>query len=380
MVYQPMLEVLAYLRANGFKTYIVSGGGIEFMRPWAERVYGIPPEQVVGSSVKTKFEMRDGKPVLVRLPEVNFNDDKGGKPVGIHEHIGRRPVMAFGNSDGDLQMLQWTAAGAGPRFCLYVHHDDAEREYAYDRTDHLAKLDKGWDEAKSKGWTVVSMKSNWNTVFSAAKSEITAIDILLEPDATMLRRAKVNNERLLKVYPEGFALDAAHAPHITLLQCFVRSADLDRLNAAVESVFDATNVAAMKLEAFKYYYAATGATGVAGICAKPSPEIVRLQADVIAAARPFMVESGPIGAFTAPHDDPATDAAIIQYVSTFAMKMSGEHFNPHVSTGVAPKDYLDEMLAEPFEPFTFSPVGAAVYQLGPYGTAARKLKEWTLKP
>ena len=128
-----MLELLAYLRANGFKTFIVSGGGIEFMRPWSESVYGIPPEQVIGSSIKTKFELRDGKPVLVRLPEVNFIDDKAGKPVGIQQHIGRRPIAAFGNSDGDLQMLQWTAAGAGPRFCLYVHHTDAEREWAYDR-------------------------------------------------------------------------------------------------------------------------------------------------------------------------------------------------------------------------------------------------------
>jgi hypothetical protein len=165
MVYQPMLEVLAYLRASGFKTFIVSGGGIEFMRPWTEKTYGIPPEQVVGSSVKTKFELRDGKPVLVRLPELNFNDDKGGKPVGINEHIGRRPIMAFGNSDGDLQMLQWTAAGSGKRFCLYVHHDDSAREYVYDREDGLARLDKGLDEAAAKGWTVVSMKNDWKTVF-----------------------------------------------------------------------------------------------------------------------------------------------------------------------------------------------------------------------
>jgi len=169
MVYQPMLEVLAYLRANGFKTFIVSGGGIEFMRPWMEKVYGIPPEQVVGSSVKTKFELRDGQPVLVRLPEVNFNDDKGGKPVGINQHIGRRPIAAFGNSDGDLQMLQYTGAGSGTRFCLYVHHDDAAREYAYDREDGLAKLDKGLDEAAVKGWTVVSMKNDWQTVFPAER-------------------------------------------------------------------------------------------------------------------------------------------------------------------------------------------------------------------
>ena len=147
MVYPPMLELLAYLRANGFKTFIVSGGGIEFMRPWSERVYGIPPEQVVGSSVKMKFELRDGKPVLVRLPEINFVDDGPGKPVGIQMQIGRRPIAAFGNSDGDLQMLQWTAAGAGPRLCLYVHHTDADREWAYDRAN-VGGLDKGLDEAR----------------------------------------------------------------------------------------------------------------------------------------------------------------------------------------------------------------------------------------
>ena len=165
MVYQPMLELTAYLRANGFKTFIVSGGGIEFMRPWTEKVYGIPPEQVVGSSGKTTFEMRAGKPVLVKLPEVNFIDDKAGKPIGIQSHIGRRPIAAFGNSDGDLQMLQWTAAGSGPHFCLYVHHTDAEREWAYDRQSHIGKLDKGLDEAKAKGWTVVSMKDDWKTIF-----------------------------------------------------------------------------------------------------------------------------------------------------------------------------------------------------------------------
>jgi hypothetical protein len=169
MVYQPMLEVLAYFRANGFKTFIVSGGGIEFMRPWTEKVYGIPPEQVVGSSIKTKFEMHDGKPVLVRLPELNFIDDKEGKPVGINQHIGRRPVAAFGNSDGDLQMLQWTTAGSGARFGLLVHHTDAAREWAYDRKSSIGHLDKALDEAQTQGWTVVDMKADWKIVFPFEK-------------------------------------------------------------------------------------------------------------------------------------------------------------------------------------------------------------------
>ena len=164
-VYKPMLELLEYLRANGFKTYIVSGGGIEFMRPWVERVYGIPPEQVVGSSIKVKYEVRQGTPVLARLPEINFIDDKAGKPVGIHYHIGRRPIAAFGNSDGDFQMLEWTTTGSGPRFGLIVHHDDAEREWAYDRKSSIGKLDRGLDEAAKRGWVVVSMKRDWKFIF-----------------------------------------------------------------------------------------------------------------------------------------------------------------------------------------------------------------------
>ena len=165
-IYQPMVELLAYLRANGFKTYIVSGGGIEFMRPWVEKAYGVPPEQVVGSSVKTKFEIVDGKPSLVRLPEVNFIDDGPGKPVGINQYIGRRPIAAFGNSDGDQQMLEWTAAGSGPRFLLLVHHTDGVREYAYDRKSAFGKLDKALDEATLKGWTVVDMKEDWRKIFA----------------------------------------------------------------------------------------------------------------------------------------------------------------------------------------------------------------------
>jgi haloacid dehalogenase-like hydrolase len=175
MVYQPMLELLVYLRANGFKTFIVSGGGIEFMRPWAEKVYGIPPEQVIGSSTKTKFEMRDGKAVLVRLPELNFIDDKDGKPIGINQHIGRRPVMAFGNSDGDREMLEYTQSGSGARFMLLVLHDDAAREYAYGPAKGLPDVKLGaftqalFDQAKKDGWTVVSMKDDWKRVFAFEK-------------------------------------------------------------------------------------------------------------------------------------------------------------------------------------------------------------------
>jgi len=168
MAYQPMLELLAYLRANGFKTFIVSGGGVDFMRIFSERVYGIPPEQVVGSTGKVKFELRDGKPALVKLPEIQFVDDKDGKPAGIHQFIGRRPVASFGDSDGDLQMLQWTAAGPGARFCLYVRHTDAEREWAYDRRSFIGRLDKGLDEPQARGWTVVSMKDDWKTIFPPA--------------------------------------------------------------------------------------------------------------------------------------------------------------------------------------------------------------------
>ena len=166
LVYQPMLELLAYLRANGFKTFIVSGGGIELMRPWTERVYGIPPEQVIGSSIKTQFEMRGDIPILMRLPQVNFIDDKAGKPVGINEKIGRRPIAAFGNSDGDLEMLQWTTLGGStPRFGLIVHHTDAEREYAYDRKTEFGRLDRALDVAPINGWTVVDMKGDWKQIF-----------------------------------------------------------------------------------------------------------------------------------------------------------------------------------------------------------------------
>jgi hypothetical protein len=164
-VYQPMLELIAHLAANGFEVWIVSGGGIEFMRPWAERVYGVPPERIIGSSVRTKYALRDGRPAIVRLPAVDFIDDKAGKPVGIHKFIGRRPIAAFGNSDGDFEMLEWVTSAPGPRLGVFLHHDDAEREVAYDRNSHFGRLERGLDEAPKRGWTIVSMKRDWKRVF-----------------------------------------------------------------------------------------------------------------------------------------------------------------------------------------------------------------------
>jgi len=212
-----------------------------------------------------------------------------------------------------------------------------------------------------------------------AQNAITAIDILLEPDATMLRHAQANNARLLRVFTKGFELDEAHRPHITLIQRFARTADLNQVYAAAEKVLVDANVTRMQLEAFKYYYAPGPGVGVAGIVARPTPALLTLQQELIAAVAPFTVETGPIDAFTAPHGDATYDALLIGYVSTFVPKQTGEQFSPHVSTGVAPREYLDKMLAEPFEPFVFSPAGAAVYQLGPFGTAAKKLREWSLK-
>jgi hypothetical protein len=215
---------------------------------------------------------------------------------------------------------------------------------------------------------------------TAKPSAVTAIDILLEPDATMLRHAEAVNASHLKIYPKGFALDESHRPHITIIQRFVRTADLDQVYAAAGKVLARANATAMKLEAFKFYYVPTKDLGLSGIVARPTPELLKLQEDIIAAVAPFTVETGDSSAFFTTPDDPIIDPFLIEYVSTFVPKNTGEHFSPHVSTGLAPRTYLDQLLAEPFEPFTFSPAGAAVYQLGQFGTAAKRLKQWDLKP
>ena len=196
----------------------------------------------------------------------------------------------------------------------------------------------------------------------------------------MLRRAEAVNADHRKIIPRGFALDAAHRPHITLIQRFVRTADLDKVYAAADQVFARANVTGMKLEAFKYYYVPSNDLGLSGIVARPTPELLELQADLIAAVAPFIVLSGTSAAFVTTPDDRVIDPLLIDYVSTFVPKNTAERFSPHVSTGLAPRTYLDKLLAEPFEPFTFSPAGAAVYQLGQFGTAAKKLREFDLKP
>ena len=213
-------------------------------------------------------------------------------------------------------------------------------------------------------------------VLSAEPNSVTAINLLLEPDATMLERAEANNARLLAVFPQGFALDATHHPHITLLQRFVRTADLDMVSAAAGQAFAGTDVTRVQLEAHRYYYIPSGAIGLAGIVVKPHAVLRELQQQLIDAVAPFTVATGLSDAFATTPDDPVIDPMLIEYVSTFVPTSTGEHFSAHVTTGIAPRDYLDTMLAEPFESFTFSPAGAAVYQLGQFGTAAKKLHGW----
>jgi hypothetical protein len=223
------------------------------------------------------------------------------------------------------------------------------------------------------------MKNDWKRVFSFETGPVIAINILLEPDAAMLERAEANNARLLGVFPRGFALDERHCPHVTLLQRFVRTDDLEAIYAAAGRVLASVDLRGLRMEAFKYYYIPSGNIGLAGIVAKPSPELRELQRALIDAVAPFTVATGGSDAFVTTPEDPVIDPLLIDYVSSFVQKSAGDHFSPHVTTGIAPRDDLDRMLAEPFEPFTFSPAAAAVYQLGQFGTAARKLHGWALE-
>jgi hypothetical protein len=384
MVYRPMIEVLALLRAHGFKTFIVSGGGIEFMRQWAERVYGVPPEQVIGSSIRTRYELRDGRPTLVRLPELAVNNDKADKIVGIHLHVGRRPVAAFGNSVGDEHMIDYTLDGDGARFGLLVLHDDAEREYAYGPALGMRAPAVGaftqelLTKAESSGWSVARMRRDWVQVFPFEPSSVTAINILLEPDAAMTARGVADNARLREVFPQGFALDATHRPHLTLLQRFVRTAELDRVYAAAAKALADVDLLSLRFEAVKYYYIPGGPIGLAGIVVKTPPGLADVQRALIEAVAPYSASIGFPEAFHVAPGDAPVDAQTIAYVAGFVPNASGDNFKLHLTTGIGPRDHLDRLLAAPFEPFTFSASGAAVYQLGHYGTARKKLHAFGL--
>ena len=387
LTYKPMQEVLQYLRANGFKTYMVTGGGQDFVRVYAEMTYGIPPEQVVGTMGGTQYGYgKDGKPILTKEPKLLLNDNNAGKPEAIHLMIGRRPVAAFGNSPGDQQMLEYTKAGGGARLCMLVLHDDAKREYAYGPAEGLPDTKVGafpqaiYDKAQKEGWTVISMKSEWKQIFAFDETSATAIDIALEPDATMMQQAETANAHLLKAYSKGFALDASHHPHITLLQRYVRTANLDKVYAAADKVLVNAKVTSLKLKAYEYYYSPDKELGLAGIVIKPTEELLELQQSLIDAVAPFTVTTATAAAFVTTPEDPEINRPTIDYVATFVPKASGKNFNPHVTVGLASQDYLKKMLAEPFKEFTFLVIGASVYHLGNYGTARKELKELELNP
>jgi hypothetical protein len=317
---------------------------------------------------------------MVRLPEMDFIDDGDGKPVGIQMHVGRRPIAAFGNGDGDRQMLQWTDSTEGPRLCVLLHHTDAEREWAYDRKAiSFGRLDKGLDEAAAKGWTVVDIRKDWNMVFAGeTPNGVTAIDILLEPDATMLKNAAAANARLREGFPNGFALDETHQPHISCLQRYVRTEDLDEVYAAVDKVLAEEKPSDWSLKAYKYYYLPWKNIGLAGIVIEPTDDLVRFQRKLVDAVAPFTEKTGTADAFVTTKEEPEINQPTLDYVASFVPNETGDKYNPHVSIGISTQDYLQRMLDEDFDEFTFSPVGVSIYHLGNLGTAREKFKGWTL--
>ena len=382
LTYQPMQEVLSYLRANGFKTFIVSGGGADFMRVWSERVYGIPPEQIVGSAGRATYELKPSGPVLVKTLDYLFVDDKDGKPVGIHEFIGRRPIAAFGNSDGDKAMLEYTTIGnPRPSLGMIIHHTDAEREYAYDaHPKSSGKLVEALQDAPQRGWIVVDMKSDWKRVFalepngpSGVEDRLIAIDVLLQPDGKMLEEAANWNAQMREQSPEGFALDEQHAPHITLVQRFIAESDLGSVLAAVDRVKSAFDIANMQMTATGLYDIPSGKIGVAGIVIEPSDELLALQEAVIEAVNPFARTGGDASAFVPDATGTPFDPLLFKYVDTFVPNQTGKKFNPHVTIGIAPLGWLEDLEKQPFSTFTFGAKGIATYRLGNFGTASKLL-------
>jgi hypothetical protein len=379
MIYQPMLELLNYLRANGYKTFIVSGGGADFMRVWTEQAYGIPPYQVVGSTGKVEYDTTNVQPELIKLPEITFVDDKAGKPVGIHQFIGKHPVFAAGNSDGDYAMLQYTSTQTGPHFGMFVHHTDAVREYAYGSEHSLAQLVKGLEDAGKYGWIIVDMKNDWKVIYPydlITESDVIAIDILLNPDQTMLDSAKVYNDLMRKNYsgPGSFSLDASHTPHISTLQCFVKTTDLEKVYAAVANVIKNENPTKDKLTTSGFYYLPDKSLGLAGITADTTVKLMSYQSKLIEAVKPFIVV-GTDAAFVQNANGKPIVAGLTKYVNEFIPEHSGAKFNPHVTIGLAHEEFLKELLAKPYNKFTFKILSVSIYHLGDYGTAQKKL--WT---
>lgn len=370
-IYQPMREVLAYLRVHGFKTFIVSGGGADFMRVWTERVYGIPPEQVVGSRGQVNFEIRDGKAILIKTLDNLFVDDKAGKPVGIHHHIGRRPIVAFGNSDGDKEMLEYTTVGnPKPSFGMLIHHTDAEREYAYDaHPKSSGKLIEGLQLAPQRGWVVVDMKHDWNSVLS--DQTVTAISILLELDSRMLDQFSEENKEIMKVFPGGFASPESQPPHIVLVQGFVRSSDLNQVYEAADRVLAGFDLLSLPFDAYQLNFAAQ--SGRVSILTKPILELSKLQRELWKALAPFTLNTGSSSAFVTTPDDLLIAASRIEEVTTFASKLGGEQFSPEIALGVVPIHQIEMKNTQIIRPFSFKASKAAVYQLGQAGPA-KKLK------
>ena len=328
------------------------------------------------------YELKPSGPVLVKTLDYLFVDDKDGKPVGIHEFIGRRPIAAFGNSDGDKAMLEYTTiANPRPSLGIIIHHTDAEREYAYDaQPKSSGKLVAALQDAPQRGWIVVEMKSDWKRIFAfkptgslGTEGHLIAIDVLLQPNGKMLEEAANWNAQMREQSPEGFVLDEQHAPHITLVQRFIAESDLGSVLAAVDRVKSAFDIANMQMTATSLYHIPSGKIGVGGIVIEPSEELLALQEAVIKAVNPFARTGGDASAFVPNSTGAPFDPLLFKYVDTFVPNQTGKKFNPHVTIGIAPLGWLEDLEKQPFSTFTFGAKGIATYQLGNFGTASKRL-------
>jgi hypothetical protein len=334
---------------------------------------------VIGSRAKTRLDREGGVVEVAMLAELDSFNDGEVKPRNISLHIGRRPLLGFGNSDGDLDMLLHVKAGAGARLALLLHHDDAEREAAYDRDFQLSPLAEALEKAATYGITVVSMKHDWKTVFDqpreTAMTDTIAIDILIEPDAAMIEHAKDVNAELRGNYPDGFSLDPAHSPHVTLVQRYVRAEDLNAVAAAVTQAVHAGPSLPLHLKAEGYSSIDAPGIGLVNYRVERTPDLVDLENRVVSAVQPFAVSGGTGEAFAHAGGEEINDLTI-KYVEAFVPAASGEKYAPHVSLGVGKTDYVESMKKAPFEPFAFDGLNIAIYQLGNLGTAQKRL--WDL--